>query len=87
MYSASKSHDAILIFSWSSFAQVWIKIFNLVEKLPQFGFCKEYHEILRYEKNVALISEKRELFIHGNQADEVAADSLFAPVYSLWMQS
>ena len=43
----------------------------LVEKLSQFGFCKGYHEILRYEKNAALTSETRELFFAEFAADNV----------------
>ena len=47
----------------------------LAEKLSQFGFCKGYHEILRYEKNVALTSETRELFINENQTAAVAINN------------
>ena len=48
----------------------------LVVKLSQFGFCKGYHEILRYEKNAALTSETGELFINGNQTAKFAAGNV-----------
>ena len=48
----------------------------LGEKLSQFGFCKGYHEVLRYEKNVALTSETREQSISESQTSEFAADNV-----------
>ena len=45
----------------------WYGSRYLAEKLSQFGFCKGYHEILWYKKNVALKSETRELLINKNQ--------------------
>ena len=48
----------------------------LVEQLSQFRFCKEYHKILRYEKNSTLTSETRKLFINENQTAEFFADNV-----------
>ena len=48
----------------------------LVEKLSQFGFCKGYHEILRYERNATLTPETRELSINENQTAKFATDNV-----------